>query len=88
MLEPFGEFATSALTPYNVNTQNVRTRFWDGHDNYLSDDITVLHGDHLFQFGGIYQRNWDYHQRTDNGGGINYTLTYQIGDSLATPSCS
>jgi hypothetical protein len=82
VLEPFGESSTQDLAPYNVNTQNIRTRFWDGHDNYLRDDITVLHGNHLFQFGGIYQRNWDYHQRTDNGGGINYTLTYQIGDTL------
>lgn len=82
VLEPFGESATHDLAPYNVNAQQVRTRFWDGHDNYLRDDITVLHGNHLFQFGGIYQRNWDYHQRSDNGGGINYTLTYQIGDTL------
>jgi len=82
VLEPFGESATQDLAPYNVNAQSIRTRFWDGHDNYLRDDITVLHGNHLFQFGGIYQRNWDYHQRTDNGGGINYTLTYQVGDTL------
>ncbi|MGH9734128.1 MAG: carboxypeptidase-like regulatory domain-containing protein [Candidatus Acidiferrales bacterium] len=82
VLEPFGESATQDLGPYNVNAQQVRTRFWDGHDNFLRDDITVLHGNHLFQFGGIYQRNWDYHQRSDNGGGINYTLTYQIGDTL------
>ncbi|HTU32861.1 MAG TPA: carboxypeptidase-like regulatory domain-containing protein, partial [Candidatus Acidoferrum sp.] len=82
VLEPFGESATQDLAPYNVNAQQVRTRFWDGHDNYLRDDITMLHGNHLFQFGGIYQRNWDYHQRSDNGGGINYTLTYQIGDTL------
>jgi Carboxypeptidase regulatory-like domain len=86
VLEPFGEFGSNlpnqSLSPYNVNTQGIRTRFWDGHDNYLRDDITVLHGNHLFQFGGIYQRNWDYHQRTDNGGGINYTLTYLLGDTV------
>jgi hypothetical protein len=85
-LEPFGDTAEQAvnltLNPYNVNTQGIRRRFWDGQDNYLRDDITVLHGNHLFQFGGIYQRNWDYHERTDNGGGINYTLTYQLGDTL------
>ncbi len=79
-LEPFGETA-NALTPYNVNTQAIRTRFWDGHDNYLRDDITILHGSHLFSMGGVYQRNWDYHQRSDNGGGINYFPTYQLGDS-------
>jgi hypothetical protein len=81
-LEPFGEFATTALTPYNVNTQNVRTRFWDGQDKFLRDDWTMLKGNHLFTFGGAYQRNYDYHQRSDNGGGINYQATYQLGDSV------
>jgi hypothetical protein len=79
-LEPLGE-SSRALTPYNVDTQDIRTRFWDGHDNFLRDDITILHGSHLFSVGGIYQRNWDYHQRSDNGGGINFFPTYQLGDS-------
>lgn len=79
-LEPLGE-STLALAPYNVNTQSVRTRFWDGHDNFIRDDWTMLKGNHLFTFGGAYQRNWDYHQRSDNGGGINYQPTYQLGDS-------
>ncbi|MGH7868094.1 MAG: carboxypeptidase-like regulatory domain-containing protein, partial [Candidatus Dormibacteraceae bacterium] len=77
-LEPFGE-RTSILAPYNVNTQNVRTRFWDGQDKFLRDDWTMLKGNHLFTFGGAYQRNYDWHQRSDNGGGINYTPTYQLG---------
>ena len=81
VLEPFGETGTGVLAPYNVDTQEIRQRFWDGHDNFLRDDITVLHGNHLFQLGGQYQRNFDYHQRTDNGGGINNTLTYLLGDS-------
>ena len=78
-LEPFGETATQALIPYNVNTQQTRTRFWDGHDNTFKDDVTTLHGKHMFQFGGQYQHNWNYHQRTDNGGGINYYPVYQLG---------
>ena len=41
----------------------------------------MLKGSHLWQFGGQYQRNWNYHQRTDNGGGINYYPVYQLGDS-------
>jgi hypothetical protein len=81
-LEPFGESATTALLPYNVNTQSVRTRFWDGQDKYFRDDVTMLKGNHLFTFGGAYQRNYNYHQRSDNGGGINYQPTYQLGDSL------
>jgi hypothetical protein len=68
------------LGPYNVNTQNTRNRFWDGHDQMVRDDISTLKGNHLFQFGGTYQRNWDYHQRTDNGGGINYQPVYELGN--------
>ena len=81
-LEPFGETQNEVLSPYNVNTQSVRTRFWDGHDNFLRDDWTMLKGNHLLTFGGAYQRNWDWHERSDNGGGINYQATYQLGDSV------
>jgi hypothetical protein len=81
-LEPFGEQATQVLAPYNVNTQGVRTRFWDGQDKFFRDDVSILHGNHLFTFGGAYQRNYDWHQRSDNGGGINYAPTYQLGDSV------
>jgi Carboxypeptidase regulatory-like domain len=67
------------LAPYNVNTQQTRTRFWDGHDQMFRDDISMLKGNHLFQFGGQYQHNFNWHQRTDNGGGINYQPVYQLG---------
>jgi len=80
-LEPGGELHYDALIPFNVNTQQIRTRFWDGLDNFLSDNVTSLKGNHLFQFGGQFQHNYDYHQRSDNGGGINFTTTYQLGDS-------
>src|SRR5262249_42318406 len=33
---------------------------------------------HLFQFGGSYQRNYDYHGRDDNGVGINTSTVYQV----------
>ncbi|MGB7848494.1 MAG: carboxypeptidase-like regulatory domain-containing protein [Candidatus Acidiferrum sp.] len=78
-IEPFGENRTFVLAPYNLNTQSVRTRFWDGKDNMIRDDVSWLKGKHFFQFGGIYQHNWDYHQRTDNGGGINYQTVYAMG---------
>src|SRR5207248_11771619 len=84
-LEPFGESRFTSPVPYNVDTQNTRTRYWDGLDHYFRDDITMLHGNHLFQFGGAYQRNHDKHQRTDNGGGINYYTVYQLGDSGGAP---
>ena len=83
-IEPFGESSANVLAPYNLNTQSVRTRFWDGKDNMFRDDVSWLKGTHFFQFGGTYQHNWNYHQRTDNGGGINYQTVYQMGASLTT----
>jgi hypothetical protein len=81
-LEPFGETsATTVLAPYNVDAQDIRTRIWDGKDNFFSDNLTKLKGDHLIQFGGQYQHNFNYHQRSDNGNAINFTTTYQVGDS-------
>jgi hypothetical protein len=85
-LEPFGETATQALTPFNVNTQQTRTRFWDGRDQMIRDDISMLHGNHLFQFGGTYQHNFNWHARTDNGGGINYQPVYELGTSSGAGS--
>ncbi|MGH9486810.1 MAG: carboxypeptidase regulatory-like domain-containing protein [Terriglobales bacterium] len=76
-LEIGGE-SSNALIPYNVNTQDVRTRVWDGVGNTFKDDITILHGNHLFQLGGRYTDQWDYHQRNDNGGGIMANTVYQI----------
>jgi len=78
-LEPGGESATQALIPYNVNNQQTRSRFWDGQDNMIRDDATWIHGKHMIQFGGMYQHNFNWHSRTDNGGGINYYPAYQIG---------
>ncbi|MGB6401949.1 MAG: hypothetical protein WBF26_03800, partial [Candidatus Sulfotelmatobacter sp.] len=30
-----------------------------------------------------YEHNWDYHQRTDNGGGINNQVVYELGDGTS-----
>jgi hypothetical protein len=76
-----GGESASALIPYNVNSQSVRQRFWDGQDKLLKDDLTWLKGTHVFQFGGMYQRNFDYHDRSDNGQGINNQIVYQVTSS-------
>jgi hypothetical protein len=78
-LEIGGESRLGSLVPMNVNTQNARQRYWNGQDNYVRDDVTLIRGNHLFQFGGTFQRNWDYHQRNDNGQGIMNAVVYQIG---------
>ena len=75
-LEIGGE-SSAALIPYNVNSQSVRQRFWDGQDKMVKDDLTWIKGNHLIQFGGMYSRNFDYHSRTDNGQGINNAIVYQ-----------
>ena len=33
-------------------------------------------------FGGTYQHNFNWHQRTDNGGGINYQPVYIWGTAI------
>ncbi|HEY2015280.1 MAG TPA: carboxypeptidase regulatory-like domain-containing protein, partial [Bryobacteraceae bacterium] len=76
-----GGESTNALIPYNVNTQSVRQRFWDGQDKLLRDDLTWIKGNHLVQFGGSYQRNYDYHMRSDNGQGISNQIVYQVSNS-------
>ena len=74
-LEIGGE-SSSALIPYNVNSQSIRQRFWDGQDKQIRDDLTMLKGNHLFGFGGSYGRNFDYHSRSDNGAGVNNQISY------------
>lgn len=73
-----GESQVGALIPYNVDSQNVRQRFWDGHDYFFTENLSLVKGKHLLQFGGSYQRNFDYHGRDDNGVGINTSVVYQI----------
>jgi hypothetical protein len=82
-LEIGGE-SSSALIPYNVNTQSVRQRFWDGQDKIIRDDVSMIKGNHLLAFGGTYQRNFDYHLRNDNGQGIMNATVYQIGAAASS----
>jgi hypothetical protein len=77
-LEIGGETA-NGLIPYNTDNADTRQRFWDGHDTTWKDDVTKIKSNHVIQFGGNYQRNFDYHERNDNGQGINTNPTYQVG---------
>ncbi len=62
-----GGESANALIPYNVDTSSTRQRAWDGHDQVYRDDLSKVFGEHLFQFGGSYQRNFDFYTRNDNG---------------------
>jgi len=81
-LEPGGETSSGVLAPYNVRTQDIRTRYWDGQDHMLRDDMTRLLGNHVLQWGGIYQHNYNQHSRSDNGVGINYYPTYMLASGV------
>ena len=83
-LEPEGESSTQVLAPLNLNTQSVRTRFWDGDDHMIRDDVSWIKGSHFITFGGTYQHNFNWHERTDNGGGINYQPVYRLGDGFGS----
>jgi Carboxypeptidase regulatory-like domain len=80
--------SSNALIPYNVDAQDARQRFWDGQDKMLKDDLTMIKGNHLIQFGGTYQRDYDYHLRNDNGVGIMNSPVYQVnsGSGVTLPS--
>jgi hypothetical protein len=78
-----GQSQTQDLGPFNVNNQQIRQRFWDGHDQMFRDDLSMLKGNHLFQFGGTYQHNWDFHQRNDSGGTINAYPVYSLGNGTS-----
>src|ERR1700722_11550191 len=47
-----GQSQTQDLGPFNVNNQQIRRRFWDGHNQMFRADVSKLRGNHLFQFGG------------------------------------
>jgi hypothetical protein len=86
-IEIAGDNANS-LVPYPVDRGSALTRFWDGQDHMFRDDLSLIHGNHLFQFGGSYQRDFDKHQRDDNGVNILSSVVYQInsGSGIAMPS--
>jgi hypothetical protein len=86
VVEIGGESQTGSLIPYNVDSQDVRQRFWDGHDYNINDTVSHLHGNHLFQYGGTYLRIFDYHGRNDNGVGIDTSPTYQIAGTNISSS--
>lgn len=83
-LEPDGETASGVLAPLNLDTQDVRTRFWDGDDHMIRDDVSWIKGSHFITFGGSYQHNFNWHERTDNGAGTNYQPVYLLGAGSGT----
>jgi hypothetical protein len=70
----------SALTPVNINTQNARQRLWDGQDWDFRDNISMVKGTHLFQFGGEFSHDWWHFNRYDDVvAGLANTVVANVG---------
>jgi hypothetical protein len=87
-LSGLGAALDFALLPYETARGNALSRYWNGHDYVLRDDLSLVHGNHLFQFGGTYSRWLLQHQRNDNGLNMITTPTYVVGagEGIATPA--
>lgn len=62
------EFADShfgCICPLNMDTQDSRSRVWNGHDWNYSDTLNWVKGTHYMQFGGTMIHWWDHHVRDD-----------------------
>lgn len=55
----------NGLVPMNIDTQNARSRTWNGKDYTYNDNLTWLKGNHMMQFGGEIRREHFFHSRDD-----------------------
>ncbi len=64
-LQIFSESNTNGLVPMNVDTQNARSRVWNGHDYNFNDEVSWIRGGHVVQFGGSARHQHFFHVRND-----------------------
>ncbi|MFY9532042.1 MAG: carboxypeptidase-like regulatory domain-containing protein [Candidatus Acidiferrales bacterium] len=77
ILQIYNENKSAGLVPINVDTQNARQRTWDGRDYTFIDNITWIHGKHMWQFGGRSQLEHFLHIRDDKVvGGLTTPIYY------------
>lgn len=68
--------------PVNFDTQNARSRVWNGKDWFVAQDGTWIHGSHTMQFGGAYYYWFLTHLRTDVvTGGLTQGPIYYVGQT-------
>ena len=72
--------ATGAgMQPINVDTQNARSRTWNGKDYNFNENLSWVKGNHLIQFGGRTEWQRFYHQRDDKVVGGLTSPVFTIG---------
>ena len=80
-VEVGGESQLRSANPLQRGLARRAAAVLDGHDYFLSNNQSLLKGNHLFQYGGTYMRQFLYHGRDDNGVGINTSVVYQVSAS-------
>jgi hypothetical protein len=76
------------LLPYETARGNSLSRYWNGQDKVFKNDVSIIHGNHLYQLGGTYTRWFLQHQRNDNGLNMITMPTYFVGlgEGIRTPT--
>ncbi len=74
-----GEGITVGMQPINVDTQNARSRLWNGKDYSFFENLSWVKGKHLIQFGGRAGSQHFYHRRDDKVVGGLTSEVFTIG---------
>jgi len=72
----------------NIDTQQARSRVWNGKDSYIAQNLVWVRGKHTFQFGGSFRNQGILHQRTDKvtGGLTTAPILYVQDGTFIFPS--
>ena len=73
------ESNSSAVLPYNVDTQQTRQRLWNGKDYNVTDTLSWLKGNHMISVSGRFGWQRFTHLRNDKvTGGTSYPIYYSV----------
>ncbi len=78
-LSILGEGIGTGMQPINVDTQNARSRLWNGKDYNFSENLSWMKGNHLVQFGGRSEWQRFFHRRDDKVVGGLTSPVFTIG---------
>ena len=78
-LSILGEGIGTGMQPINVDTQNARSRTWNGKDYNFNENLSWIKGSHIIQFGGRSEWQRFYHQRDDKVVGGLTSPVFTIG---------
>ena len=67
------------MQPINVDTQNARSRLWNGKEYNILENLSWLKGNHLVQFGGRLGHQHFFHRRDDKVVGGLTSEVFTIG---------